>query len=424
MVSVPASVVTISLTIAGDLASFGPAQEASLKTSLRKELSCEEPACFLSVRLKAGSINVETSLTIPQAAAAAAAPGAGPTTTNPSATIAAVQAAAKSFVMSPTAAISSALGVSVTAADPAITFQPDVIVPLAVAPPPPSPPPPPAASSPLPPQDTPLAATETPPPAFPITMLEVTQTSSAQKAKTSTAIEMHAIWIGVALVLVVAVVGAGYCWWRRAQRERKRVQSTARAAPVVDGVSHSIGSFDDDKEETASEGYCPDLSPVDSSLFVVSSTGDGDESRVALENWNRSIATSAIVTFNELQLMNRLSVGRVQSLRDFGGEEERQESAAANALMRARSRARAVEMANVATSNASSGSRTDVPSISTISFHPSGAASSRTMRQSVSEGGLPTLDRVQVEEAARRRLGSQHSTVHIALDLTPSRAYI
>lgn len=232
MVSVPASVVTVGLTIAGDLASFGPAQEASLKTSLRKELSCEEPACFLSVRLRAGSINVETSLTIPQPAAAAAAPGAAPIATNPSATLAAVQAAANNLVTSPTATISSALGVAVTAADPAVSLQTDIVVPLAVAPPPPSPPPPPTHSSPPPSQGAPPTVTPSPSAASPA-QLGTNRTSEAQSAEASTGLEPSAIWIGVALVLVVIAVSAGYCWWRRTQRKRGPATRTATATAVA-----------------------------------------------------------------------------------------------------------------------------------------------------------------------------------------------
>ena len=233
MVSVPASVVTVGLTIAGDLASFGPAQEASLKTSLRKELSCAEPACFLSVRLKAGSINVESSLTIPQAAAAGAAPGAGPIATTPSATLAAVQAAANNLVTSPTAAISSALGVAVTAADPAVSLQTDIVVPLAVAPPPPSPPPPPTHSSPPPSQGAPPTVTPSPSAASPVQLDRTNRTSDAQSAEVSTGLEPSAIWIGVALVLVIIVVSAGYCWWRRTQRKRGPATRTATATAVA-----------------------------------------------------------------------------------------------------------------------------------------------------------------------------------------------
>ena len=145
MVQVRATVVSLGLTIAGDVASFGAAQQAALKASLRASTGCKEPACFLELRIQAGSIDVEGLLTIPREASATGA------NTDPAAadsTVAAVQAAATTLLSSPPATISSALSVTVTSADPIIRTQANVVVPLAMGPPPPMPPLPP----PTPPQ--------------------------------------------------------------------------------------------------------------------------------------------------------------------------------------------------------------------------------------------------------------------------------
>ena len=142
---VQATVVSIGLKLAGDVATFTQAQRDSLRNSLRSSLSCQEPACFLTLRVQAGSINVDGILTIPQAPSAAA-------LATPAVTIAAVQAAATTLVSSTPAAISSSLGLSVTSIDPNVQTQADLVVPLAMAPPPPSLPPIPPLAPPIPPQ--------------------------------------------------------------------------------------------------------------------------------------------------------------------------------------------------------------------------------------------------------------------------------
>lgn len=145
MVQVQATVVSIGLKLSGDVATFTQAQREGLRNSLRASLSCQEPACFLTLRVQAGSINVDGILTIPQT------PSAGAPAT-PAATIAAVQAAATTLVSSTPAAISSSLGLSVTSIDPSVQTQADVVVPLAMAPPPPSLPPIPPLAPPVPPR--------------------------------------------------------------------------------------------------------------------------------------------------------------------------------------------------------------------------------------------------------------------------------
>ena len=97
-----ASVVTVNLQLAGDISTFSAAAQDALKASLRTSLSCQEPACYLELRLRAGSIDADVVLTLPQDSAA-----------SPAASLGQVQSAATALVTSPPAAISSALGVSV-----------------------------------------------------------------------------------------------------------------------------------------------------------------------------------------------------------------------------------------------------------------------------------------------------------------------
>ena len=154
MVQVPATMVTVGLKLAGDVASFSRAQRDALRDSLKASLSCAEPACFLTLRIQAGSIDVEGLLTIPHEASAT---GANTAPATADSTVAAVQAAATTLLSSPPATISSALSVTVTSADPIIRTQANVVVPLAMGPPPPMPPLPPPIHPPIPPQSSHLA---------------------------------------------------------------------------------------------------------------------------------------------------------------------------------------------------------------------------------------------------------------------------
>lgn len=133
VVNVVASVITLSLTLAGDVSSFGASERANLAATLRTTLTCEEPTCYLELRITSSSIAVEALLTIPDAR-----PGA-------TAATASITTAANSLTALTPAGISSAIGVTVTAAQP-VSVQSSITVPLVVAPPPPSPPPPPASS--------------------------------------------------------------------------------------------------------------------------------------------------------------------------------------------------------------------------------------------------------------------------------------
>ena len=151
---VVATVIEFDLTIAGDVASFDDVQKASLKESLKTELSClEKDGCFLEVRVSAaGSINVAATLTIPDV-------------TGGNATE--VQQSANTLAAQPASSLSSRLGVSVEVA-PTVQVSSGVTVPLAVAPPPPSPPPttpPPMTPPPMTPPPSPPPVAASPPPA-------------------------------------------------------------------------------------------------------------------------------------------------------------------------------------------------------------------------------------------------------------------
>ena len=154
--SAASTVVEVGLTVAGDVSSFGEAQQASLRTSLRQSLSCQEPACFLTLRVSAASVNVAAILAIPEPPAGSSTAAAA----TAAATAAAVEAAATTLAAQPAAAISDSLGVPVTAAAPVAIGH--AVVPIVVAPPPPSPPPPTTPPPSLPPPQSPPS----PPPAM------------------------------------------------------------------------------------------------------------------------------------------------------------------------------------------------------------------------------------------------------------------
>ena len=128
MKQVQATVVSVELQLEGDVASFSQDQRDNLRSLLRASLSCEEPACFLTLRIQPGSIDVQGILTIPHLPA-----GASAALTAPDATVAAVQAAATTLVSG------LSLGVHVISSVSEIRTQANVVVPIVVAPPPPSP---------------------------------------------------------------------------------------------------------------------------------------------------------------------------------------------------------------------------------------------------------------------------------------------
>jgi hypothetical protein len=162
VIEVFATVVSVTLTISGDVATFPQASKDALEDTLAASLGCAQPHCFFSLRLSPGSIKAIGQLTFPYPERSAAATAA----------LAASTAAASSLVAQSTSSLSTALGVSVLSAEP-VLVQTGVLAPLLVAPPPPSAPPPlvpwpprePPPSTPPPPADPPLPPALPPPPA-------------------------------------------------------------------------------------------------------------------------------------------------------------------------------------------------------------------------------------------------------------------
>jgi len=167
---VVATVISISLTLAGTVETFDTSAKASLKTSLQTTLNCYKPLCLMELIVSAGSLQVDVEMTIPQGEVGSGEAG-GSDANAPSATAAAIQAAAASLTALPPASISSQLaaagatGVSVQSAA-APTVQVGVVIPLAVAPPPPSPPLP-SPPPPMPPPTPPPPPPSDPPPILP-----------------------------------------------------------------------------------------------------------------------------------------------------------------------------------------------------------------------------------------------------------------
>ena len=126
----PSTVLELRLTIAGDVTSFGAPQRTALTAGIQTSASCHEPACFVALRVAAGSITVAAVLTIPDAPAGGDATAVATIVTN-------VQAAAALLVAQPPATLTASLGVTVEAAAPTVSVG-RAIVPLVVAPPPPS----------------------------------------------------------------------------------------------------------------------------------------------------------------------------------------------------------------------------------------------------------------------------------------------
>ena len=118
---------------------------------MRSTLGCHEPHCFITLHLSAASISVTARLTIPSATAA----DASTTAAAVASTTAAVESAATRLVGQAPSAISTSLGVTVTAAAPVYVRGP-AVVPIVVAPPPPRPPSP--SPPPYPPPTIPSAS--------------------------------------------------------------------------------------------------------------------------------------------------------------------------------------------------------------------------------------------------------------------------
>jgi len=126
---VPATVVSVDLTISGDLSDYDETAKAAFKESMKAQIGCHEPECIMRQEWKVGSVEVETIMTIPDP------PSGG------SAAATAISAAATSLALQPVSSLSTSLSVSVeTVAAPVVSVG--VSVPIGVAPPPPSPHPP------------------------------------------------------------------------------------------------------------------------------------------------------------------------------------------------------------------------------------------------------------------------------------------
>ena len=250
VVQLPATIVSVGLKLAGDVASFGAAQREALRTALKASLSCEEPACFLSLRVQAGSIDVTSILTIPQASTAAPR-GVTAHTATPAATIATVQAAASTLVTSPPASISSTLGVEVTSANPNVDTQANVVVPLAVAPPPPSPPPSPLPFSPphLPPILQTAAVPSPPSTALGDDALQA-QSASEDGADSTMGPTMGIVGASAGSLLLILLAAGYYNLCRRTERNRSSV--------VITNVASSSSAVDDAEAEA---GHCSDTGP-------------------------------------------------------------------------------------------------------------------------------------------------------------------
>ena len=133
IVEVPATVIEVGLSIAGDIASFDATAQASLTTALSSQLDCYEPDCLIKLLVKSASVSVTAVLTIPTPSGSESGSGSG-------SAAAAVAAAATSLVAQPLSALSSSLGVTVETVAP-VQVRVEVVA-IVVAPPPPSPPPP------------------------------------------------------------------------------------------------------------------------------------------------------------------------------------------------------------------------------------------------------------------------------------------
>ena len=154
-----ATVVTMSMTIAGTVEAFGDSARADLTATLQDALRCHEPSCFIELRVSSASVQLAVVLTVPDAVA-----GSATTATD-------IAAAASTLASTDSASLSSTLGVSVTSITPP-TVQQAVSVPLVVAPPPPMPPTPlpsplPPPSHPSPPAQLVMSGEPVPPPMAP-----------------------------------------------------------------------------------------------------------------------------------------------------------------------------------------------------------------------------------------------------------------
>jgi len=235
-VSAASTVVEVGLTVAGDVNSFGEAQQASLRASLRESLSCQEPACFLTLRVSAASVNVAAILAIPDPPAGSSTAAAA----TAAVTAAAVEAAATALAAQPAADISASLGVQVTAAAPVAIGH--AVVPIVVAPPPPSPPPTLPPPTPPPPESPPTTLPSPPPamlpsdqtpsvvasPSPPMRAIEgsdtQSQTADGALANIPTTMLLVAGGVGLLFVLLLAALVVRVCRSRQRAKGKRGTQ--------------------------------------------------------------------------------------------------------------------------------------------------------------------------------------------------------
>ncbi len=146
IVQTVATVVTLDLHIAGDVSSFGQAEQASFTSLLRNELECyEDNGCLIDLLISSASVNVQARITIPEPSAGSGNGGGsngGGSGSLGAGSASAVAARANALSSRSLSELNSVLGVTVERA-PTVAVDASVAVPLRVGPPPPSPSPPP-----------------------------------------------------------------------------------------------------------------------------------------------------------------------------------------------------------------------------------------------------------------------------------------
>lgn len=212
---------SMSLTLAGEISSFSVAQRAALLAGLRASVGCQEPACYLTVRLRPGSIVVEATMTIPHRSSIINGVGSAYWDT-----VASVRTSATTLVTSPVATISTSLGNAVTSASPTVRTEAYVVAPIVVAPPPPAPPP----------ARTPVVAS---PPLAPPTQSSESNLGQGTDTAPSDARSGFMMMLVVTLAVLFGtclLVGLLFCALRLRQ---PKLSASARGALVNDGPRYS-----------------------------------------------------------------------------------------------------------------------------------------------------------------------------------------
>ena len=65
VVSVTATVLTLGLTVPGDVSSFSADEELALSTALSTQLDCQQPTCFITLAVESASVLVTASIVVP-----------------------------------------------------------------------------------------------------------------------------------------------------------------------------------------------------------------------------------------------------------------------------------------------------------------------------------------------------------------------